>query len=615
MAQSTYNPYNAYRRIVGYKGDWHTAQQLGNDPSQYYRSAMPYYQELYDNGYGELAAELAKSDYTQAKGLRDKYGLKADDQFRVDQNYDAMNGSANGGAENGGAAANGANAAYSTGDGTVDKLLATGTGYNDAYDSLMQSAAGIASGQTAPAVSPEVQNLLDTWGSNSDRLNGEIRYDNNGNVISGLNTEHYNIGRNQLDYINNFDVTKQPYYEGIMAQYKLGGQNAADNAYASGAANNGGNIDSYAAANANRQQLAFTTAGQQAALAAAQQNADNWQTLYSQMSQDLTNQGTLNTQTLQAAANLYAVDAQERMNAMDTAGALQQQAMANSINAYLAKIADDTQRYGIDAQTAMNTENNRAAMEQLVAQLASQERMNTENNATTRYGYDTQERMNSENNVTQRYGYDTQLAGTRDTNAANRDIAGINANASLGVAGINADANKYSADQNYNLNKYLGELGYNQALAGYQNALDQVNAQIQGEKELAAANNAYTIKQANIDRNNQIRLLEAQYELAKKYGVTLDDSGNVSQDDTSDTNAADVFKYVTEAWNDYKGAQKYFKTIEEVYDAAAQYDFNHYGGKNKKVYTDYLNKMYTYANKNDNTWMGLLSGIMNTSDS
>ena len=79
-----YNPYNDYKKIVGYKGDWHNAQSFGQDPNQYKNAAMPYYQSLIDNGYGELADALSQSDYTQAKGLRDKYGLKPDNEYNLD---------------------------------------------------------------------------------------------------------------------------------------------------------------------------------------------------------------------------------------------------------------------------------------------------------------------------------------------------------------------------------------------------------------------------------------------------------------------------------------------------------------------------------------------------
>lgn len=473
MAAKQYNPYGDLKAVVGYKADWHTAKQLGQDPNQYYQTAAPHYKNMVDNGYESLAQQLSDMDYIQAKGLLGNY--KPDDEIEFNNYVDGMTGQGSPTVQD--------NARAYGADPSTQKLLDMAVGAGQEYQNFQNQARDIATGAVSTQPSDTVSNMLGAWQSGNDRLNGAIRYDENGNVISGLNTEHYNIGRNQLDYINNFDVTKQPYYQGIMDQYKLGGYNAAQGAYADGSANNGGNIDSYAAANANRQQLAFTTAGQQAALAAAQQNATNWQNLYSQMSQDLNNQGVLNANTLQQAAQMYSVDAQERMNALDVAGAMQQQAMANAIQGYLGNIQADMQKYGIDAETAMNRENNKAALEQITAQLAAQERMNTENNETTRLGYASQERMNTENNQTQRYGYDT-----------NRDIAGINANAQLGVAGINRDATLGAAGINANasmtnaalnadVNRYLGELGYQQALAGFQNELDVMERQGQINRE------------------------------------------------------------------------------------------------------------------------------------
>ena len=60
--------------------------------------------------------------------------------------------------------------------------------------------------------------------------------------------------------------TGTQYYKDIMDSYNLQGGAAAKNAAASGASANSGNIDSYASANAKRQQLAFTNAGQSASL-------------------------------------------------------------------------------------------------------------------------------------------------------------------------------------------------------------------------------------------------------------------------------------------------------------------------------------------------------------
>lgn len=68
------------------------------------------------------------------------------------------------------------------------------------------------------------------------------------------------------DYNYNYDPYDSKIGKSIMENYKFQGKTASDNAVASGGADNGGNIDSYAAANANRQQLAFTNAGTQAVL-------------------------------------------------------------------------------------------------------------------------------------------------------------------------------------------------------------------------------------------------------------------------------------------------------------------------------------------------------------
>lgn len=66
--------------------------------------------------------------------------------------------------------------------------------------------------------------------------------------------------------IQSGDYTKKPYYQTILESYGLAGDAAADDAVAGSVGSNGGNLDSYAAANAKRQQLAFKNAAQGAAL-------------------------------------------------------------------------------------------------------------------------------------------------------------------------------------------------------------------------------------------------------------------------------------------------------------------------------------------------------------
>lgn len=311
MAKSKrYNPYEDAKNILKYKGNYHTAKQMGTNYDQYKEAAKPYYQNLRFNGYGDLADQFDKSDFIQAQELFK--GLKPDT--------------------------------------TVDDYFA------DLYGKTAES-------QSTPKISQAAEDMWNAWNNTNTTLNGnEIKYDRNGNVVSGLNVDHYNTGRNQLGYLNNFDVTAQPYYQGIMNSFQLQGNNAARGEQAAGAANNAGNIDSYAQANANRQQLAFTSKGLEAALAAANQNQQNWQTLYDSMTGHLDNMGNQNANVLNAYQNIYSTDSLERQNTLNTAAELAKQEMQSKIDKYLADVGYDKavytadknlegSKYGADANT------------------------------------------------------------------------------------------------------------------------------------------------------------------------------------------------------------------------------------------------------------------------
>lgn len=311
MAKSKrYNPYEDAKNILKYKGNYHTAKQMGTNYDQYKEAAKPYYQNLRFNGYGDLADQFDKSDFIQAQELFK--GLKPDT--------------------------------------TVDDYFA------DLYSKTAES-------QSTPKISQAAEDMWNAWNNTNTTLNGnEIKHDRNGNVVSGLNVDHYNTGRNQLGYLNNFDVTAQPYYQGIMNSFQLQGNNAARGEQATGAANNAGNIDSYAQANANRQQLAFTSKGLEAALAAANQNQQNWQTLYDSMTGHLDNMGNQNANVLNAYQNIYSTDSLERQNTLNTAAELAKQEMQSKIDKYLADVGYDQavytadknlegSKYGADANT------------------------------------------------------------------------------------------------------------------------------------------------------------------------------------------------------------------------------------------------------------------------
>lgn len=304
MAKSKrYNPYEDAKNILKYKGNYHTAKQMGTNYDQYKEAAKPYYQNLRFNGYGDLADQFEQSDFIKAQDLFN--GLKPDT--------------------------------------TVDDYFA------DLYSKTAES-------QSTPKISQAAENLWNAYQSglnNANNLYGnDIKYDSNGNVISGIGIDHYNQIRNFANGLSNFDVTAQPYYQGIMNSFQLQGNNAARGEQATGAANNAGNIDSYAQANANRQQLAFTSKGLEAALAQANQNQQNQLSAY-QANSDYLNTlfGRVNEQnanSLNAYQNLYSTDSAERQNTLNNAAELAKQEMKSKIDKYLADVGYDQAVYQAD---------------------------------------------------------------------------------------------------------------------------------------------------------------------------------------------------------------------------------------------------------------------------
>ena len=369
--QKKYNPYDDVAGVVNMKSRYNQGKATG-DPNyrSYNEQAKQYYDNLVRNGMGSVADELHAVDYDQAVDILKRYSPTPD--------------------------------------------------YEDFYSDL---AATTINNAQNPQPSDTVNRILNSFTNTDNLLNGEIKHDSNGNVIGGLNTDHYNTGKNQLDYLNNFDVTKQSYYEPIMSEYKLKGYNAAQGEYADTGATNGGNIDSYAAANANRQQLAFTNAGMNAALAQANQNQGNWQALYDSMTGHLGNMGTINSNNLATGANIYATDSAERQNAVNNATALAQQEQQNRINQYVT-----------DIEAAMNKENNNTTLKQT--------------------------QMNSD---LQKYIAKLEATTGRQATAADLEAARIAAEADKYASDRTLEGTKYKVDADKvssNVKQLLKQLGY-----------------------------------------------------------------------------------------------------------------------------------------------------------
>lgn len=479
MAKS-YNPYGAVKNISDLKGKYHTAKELGGDYKQYQREAEQYYEELMNNGMTDLANELTANDYIGSLDILARY--KPDAEVSVDEDYGRIVGVTPFDPIDTSSRANEIlgtlNTPFSergtktTSDDILDRL------YDDAwqekYGAAMDKAMGIASGQIKPGTSDAVQGILDSFANTDALLNGDLRYDADGNAIGGLNTDHYNTGKNQLDYINNFDYTAQSYFDPIMQTYKYKGGEAAKNELAGGASGNSGNIDSYAAANAARQQLAFTNAGHEAARAAGQQNFENWQQLYDAMSGNLANMGAINSQNLGIGAGMYATDAAERQAALTGALGLADSEAQRRMNAFLAKMSDDTTRYQTDADM-------QALREQLAFSTADSEA----NRALERY---LQEMADARG----RYEIDTNAALSREAEQGAMDRLMAELTGQKELAGINNAADLETLVKKYGFEKELASIN-NQA------AMDRLSAEIAAndyEAQISELIKALGIKQS-----------------------------------------------------------------------------------------------------------------------
>lgn len=519
----TQNPYYDVLDIVKAKGNFHTQKELGGD-SEYWRNyAVPYYDSLRANGYGSIADELNAADYTKAQDILSRY--KPDEVNQMEKTTNDF----------------------------LSSLEDIGTGKtnpgNPELEKYIKSFA-----EQPTRVSDSTQKILDSWNAN-DALYGNLTKD------------HYNTGKQQLDYLNNFDITSQPYYDSIMTQYNLFGDNAAKGEQAAGAAGNSGNIDSYAQAAANRQQLAFTTAGQEAARAEAQRLQGDWQTLYDAMSGNVNQFGATNAQNLATAANmynadanvqmnainnltnLYQIDSGERQNALNNATSIQLQEAINKTNIDLANIEAEMNKYGVDS-----------AERQTLAQIEAEKEMTKQT-------------------------LENQLA-----------IAGIESSTQLGVAGINADASKYASANS--LQAALA--GYEAQKYGYDQDLAAALAGYDAQKYATDKNYKATIRDQQLNKYLTEMQLNATKE-ANQAAAAKELTENEFLKNLSDLAYTLVGKYMSGSNPDV------LKNDQSIMDALLLYDDTSGGGNHRDAAKKYALEALDYyrklQNKDTNTYV------------
>ena len=248
-----YNPYTAIKTIYDAKKAWTDADKAKDEDAKKAAAARATdaYNRLTDNGYGDVADKLHKSTYDQAKITHDYYAktgrTKASDYLSSlgkayglsgDQiagliSYDAATGEMSFGGKNVGKA-----------DAMVD---------GDSY-------------WTDTGV---LKSAFDDYISRSGTTRTKSA------MVDQANEDLYKRMTGELDDLKKTNPFETPEGKAILAKYNLAGLQGRDNAVASGGATNGGNIDSFAAANALRQQTALVSQGQSAVLDAHNQKIDH----------------------------------------------------------------------------------------------------------------------------------------------------------------------------------------------------------------------------------------------------------------------------------------------------------------------------------------------------
>lgn len=266
-----YNMYSDVNGIYNLKGQWDVAYNAGDltKANKIASDAQDYYKRLRDNGYGDVADQLQASNYTQSKAINDKWAKTNKTATRP---YLYSLGQK-----------------YGMSQSDVDKIIQWD---NDAQQLILGGKTvgtpdsvvdGVSYWSDTSVLDNAFNDYINRTGITLSDATLQAQH-NNGisdkiNTLWGLQTNDHNdltnMYKKEYEDIKNTNPFTTEEAKAILAKYDLAGLQGRDNAVASGSASNGGNIDSYSAANAMRQQASLTNQGQMAVLEAHQQKIDN----------------------------------------------------------------------------------------------------------------------------------------------------------------------------------------------------------------------------------------------------------------------------------------------------------------------------------------------------
>lgn len=256
-----YNPYSAVNAIYKLKGQWDNANNAGDTTTKnnVAAKAQAYYRQLRNNGYGDIADQLTASNYAQAKAINDKWAKMGKTSTR---DYLYTLGQSKG---------------MSKSD--MDKIIGwdNQTGEVSLGGKKIGTPDAVVDGVSYWSDTSVLDNAFNDYISRSGTVRSKSTAVNqeNENLFAKYNQEY-----EDLKNTNPFETETG---KAILAKYDLAGLQSRDNAVAENAGSNGGNIDSFAAANALRQQSSLINQGQMAALEAHQQKLDHARALLSDM--------------------------------------------------------------------------------------------------------------------------------------------------------------------------------------------------------------------------------------------------------------------------------------------------------------------------------------------
>lgn len=254
----SYNPYKDVNEIYKAGNDWQAEKDV-NRKAEIQEKAKQYYNNLKNNGYGSLADELSKSGSDRRKALTNYYA-KIDSTPTRQHLYTLGQ-------------------KYGMSRGDIDKIISwdNDTGQVTIGGSVAGTPDAVIDGVSYWKDTSKLDNAFNNYINQSGTTRSKTLLVNQENEYLA---DKYRQEFEDLKKTNPFETETG---KAILAKYDLAGLQGRDNQVANSAGSNGGNIDSFAAANALRQQTSLINQGQMAALEAHQQKLEHARALLSDM--------------------------------------------------------------------------------------------------------------------------------------------------------------------------------------------------------------------------------------------------------------------------------------------------------------------------------------------